>query len=149
MPSFDEAAKTIRERFKTEFHALRDAPIAFDNVEGLIDSNGNLIQEATDGNGNPVPWVRLSIRLGNASQITAGRKRRFRQRGAIIVQIFVPTGNGDGVAYRIADDVAAALRGVTVSGVRMRATSAPQFVGPDGQWWQANSNTPVDFDTID
>jgi len=151
MTDFKQAANTLRSRFKMEYHNRRSDPIAFDNVEGLIDTNGNIVQEATDNNGNPRPWVRFSIRPGAAQQQSLGApgSRRFRQTGVVICQIFVPTGQGDGSAHEIADDIAASLRGVTDSGVRLRATTPPQFVGPDGAWWQANSTTEFEFDLTD
>ena len=150
MGAFTDAANTLRTRFSTEFHSRNDAPIAFDNVDGLLKTDGSMVKKAEDINGNPAPWVRFSIRASNADIASMGGtgNRKFRQAGSVIVQIFIPTGSGDGKAYDIADDVAAALRGVTVSGVRLGATTPPRFVGPDGAWWQGNTSTPFEFDLI-
>jgi len=145
MPTFSEAASTIRNRFATQMHAERSILIAFDNATGLYDGT-QTVQEPQDANGDPVPWVRLNIRPGNAFQVTLGRNRTFRNPGTVITQIFTVAGTGDGLANEIAEDVAAALRGVTVSGVRLRATSPPQFVGPDGAWYQVNCVTPFEYD---
>lgn len=146
MPTFSEAAATIRTRFATELHAARDILIAFDNVAGLYDGGGVTHTEPKDTSGNPVPWVRLNTRPGDAFQVSLGKNRTFRHPGTVIVQIFTISGTGDGLAQQIADDVAAALRGVTVDGVRFKATSPPQYVGPDGPWYQVNCVTPFEYD---
>ena len=150
MGAFTDAANTIRQRFNSEFHSRNDAPIAFDNVDVLLRPDGSFVKKAEDINGNPAPWVRFSIRANSADIASMGgvNNRKFRQAGAVIVQVFIPTNSGDGKAYEIADDVAAALRGVTVSGVRLSATTPPQFVGPDGSWYQTNTSTPFEFDLI-
>ena len=150
MGAFTDAANTIRQRFNTEFHARRNTPIAFDNFAGLLKSDGSFISKPEDSNGDNVSWVRLSIRSNDAEIATMGGvgNRRFRQSGAMLVQVFVPTGVGDGTVYEIADDVGNAVRGVTVSGVRLKATTPPRFVGPDGAWFQANLSTPFEFDLI-
>lgn len=146
MTTFTEAANAIRNRFSTEFHAAEsDVPIAFDNVEGLCTSTGQIVQESVDGSGNPKPWVQLNVRPGNAQMVSFG-PRTYRQPGVVMTQVFIPVGKGDDRANEIAEAVAGALRGETVSGVRFRATSAPQFVGPDGNWWQTNVTTPFEYD---
>lgn len=149
MPTFTEAANTIRSRFSTQFHAAEsDVPIAFDNVEGLYTSGGSIVQESTDGSGNPKPWVRFNVRPGNASQVSIQR-RTWRNPGVAITQVFVPSGKGDKRAHEIAEAVAGALRGATDSGVRFLATSPAQWVGPDGSWTQWNVSTPFEFDEIE
>ena len=47
----------------------------------------------------------------------------------VVAQIFVPTAVGDGLAYEIADDIAAIFRSKLVAGVRFR-TPASVPVGP-------------------
>lgn len=144
MPTFEEAANTLRSRFASEYHAQRSEPIAWDNQTRLLKPDGTQQAEAP----NQAAWLRFSIRPARATQISVGGAgdRRFRQPGVVIVQIFIPSNNGDYEAYRIADAIAAAMRGVTTEGVRLKATSPPQFVGPDGAWWQANSTTEFEFD---
>lgn len=143
MPIFVEAANTIRDRFQTSFHASEpNVPIAFDNVNGLYQSDGTIVGEISS------PYVVLNIRPGNAHQSSIG-KRAWRNPGSIIVQIFIPEGTGDSRANEIAQAVVGALRGQTVGGVRFRATSPPQVVGQTGGWWQTNVITPFDFDDIE
>lgn len=145
MPTFQQAANTLRDRFTAEFHARRSEPIAYDNFSKLVDVNGNFV----DRPGN-AGWVRYNLRPSDSEQITFGQvgSRRFRQPGVVIVQIFVPTGSGDEQVHAIGDAIAQAMRGVTVNGVRLKATSQPKFVGPDGAWWQANTTTEYEFDLI-
>lgn len=146
MTTFTQAANAIRSQFQTDFHASEpDVPIAFDNVEGLYTSGGSIVQESKDGNGNPAPWVRLNVRHADAQLVSLG-PRTYRQPGTVITQVFIPVGTGDIRASEIAEAVAGSLRGVDTSGVRFDATSAPQFVGPDGSWWQTNVTTPFEFD---
>lgn len=147
--SFESTANTMRNRFASQFHAVEpDVPIAFDNMERLYTQDGTLIQEPQDVSGNPIPWVRFSIRPGDAFQVSIG-KRTWRQPGVIMVQIFTIVGSGTGDANRLADAVASSIRGVTVGGVRFQATSPPQYVGADGNWYQANAVTPFQYDEFD
>lgn len=146
MPTFTDAANTIRKRFTDEFHTKEpEVPIAFDNVTGLYEASGDIVQESTDFSDNPAPWVRLNIRPGDARQVSLG-PRTWRNPGVVITQVFVPTGTGDKRTQEIAVAVASSLRGVTVDGVRFEATSPPKFVGPDGGWYQTNIATPFEYD---
>ena len=145
MTTFREARDAIANRFTTEFHAQRSEPIAFDNFSKLVKPDGSL----TDKPGN-APWTRLSIRMASGDVVSLGGtgSRTFRHAGVALVQVFVPSGQGDGTAYTIADAAASALRGVEVSGVRFFAPEPPEFVGPDGAWWSVNVGTDFEFDLV-
>jgi len=143
VPAFLAAANTIRDQFQTQFHASESGvPVAFDNINGLYESDGSIISSTED------PYVALNIRPGNSQQASIG-KRTWRNPGSIIVQVFVPEGTGDVRANEIAEAVAGALRGQTVDGVRFAATSPPQFVAQDGGWWQTNVVTQFEYDEIE
>jgi hypothetical protein len=144
MPTFKEARDTIASRFTTEFHSRRSEPIGFDNLSRLVATDGSLVSKPTDS-----AWVHLRIQHGEGSQISSGKEqsRRFRQPGVASVQIYVPEGTGDGLAYRIADDVKASLRGQTVDHVRFRSQGMARG-GPDGAWWLLTVNVQFDFDEI-
>ena len=71
----------------------------------------------------------------------------YRNTGLVAAQIFVPVAIGDGLAYEIADDIAAIFRSRLVSGVRFR-TPATAPAGPDGAWYQRNVNVPFTADLI-
>jgi len=132
--SFETAGNTIRSRFATQFALIQPTvPIHYDNDAGDPPDSG--------------PWVRLTILDGDASQVSLGATRRWRNPGVVTIQVFVEVGIGDGLAREIADDVAAIFRGVTVSGVIFRAPSIRR-VGPDGKWYQVNVSTPFQFDIL-
>lgn len=143
---FETAANTIRSRFQTQYHAARSELLAFDNLNQLVKQDGTLQIEPEDSSGNPVPWIRMSMRNAEAFQVSLGDNRTWRHAGSIICQIFVVAGTSDGLAHKIADQIAAIFRGVTVSGIRFKATSPPQFIGADGNWYQTNSITNFDYD---
>lgn len=148
MTTFTQAANALRKRFVDEFHTAQpEIPISFDNVERLLKSDGTFT-DAVGFDDKPVPWVRFSVRPGQAFQASVGVKRLWRHPGTVIVQIFAIQGSGEARALEIADDVGDALRGVTVDGVRLSAPSPPQYVGPDGSWWQTNVTTEFEFDLI-
>lgn len=92
-------------------------------------------------------WCAITIRGGEGQQasLEGPGRRRWRYPGVIFVQVFTPTGAGLNTALGIADDVAAALRGVSVSGVVLRAASV-QPLGRDAGWEQVNVSCPYRFD---
>lgn len=134
--TFAATADTIRARFNTEFPLVRaSVPIAWDNVA----------YEPTP----QTPWVRLTIVEGEGELAGLAGKgaNLYRHRGVVIIQIFVPIGDGDGLARAIADDIATIFRGQLVAGVHFRAPSARR-VGPDEAWWQLNVRIPYRADLI-
>jgi len=141
MPSFKQARDTIASEFKSRYHAQRSEPIGFDNVGKLVATDGSLVSKPEQA-----AWITLNIRPGDSSQIELGRTPTYRNPGSIIVQVFIPQNSGDGEAYDIADAIASAIRGITVNGVRFRATSPPQFSGPTSAWIQYNVSCSFEFD---
>lgn len=139
--SFESTANTIRDRFVTQFHAARSEPITFQNWGQFYQKDGSI--ETTKPNGSA--WVRLSIQNGDSRQVaTVGDK--WRHPGVLIVQVFTPVGQGDKEALIIADAVVSVFQGVTVSGIRFRATSI-NAVGPSDGWYQVNVTTDFEYDT--
>jgi len=132
MPDFDTAATTIRSEFATEF-TTHD--IAWENVT------------FTPPNGEP--WVRLTIREGEASlPAFGGGSNVYRHPGTVIVQVFTPDGTGDGQAREIADSVADIFRGKRLSGVRFFDAPYINTVGTDGAWFQINVTMPFEYDLL-
>lgn len=130
--SFETAANTIRSQFNTEFSNLRpNVEIAWPNIAFTPNSGES--------------WVRLTIQDGDSRQVaTVGEK--WRHPGVVIVQVFVPEGTGDGTALAIADDVVSVFQGMTLSGIRFRASSA-ETVGASDGWYQVNVTTDFEYDT--
>ena len=94
-------------------------------------------------------WIRPTLLPGESRQASNGSagNRRYRTPGVLMVQVFVPVGIGDEPGWAICDDVVAATRGVTVSGVRLRTPSS-QRVGPSDAWIQFNVSTPFEYDVF-
>jgi hypothetical protein len=132
--SFASTANTIRNRFATEFAAVRPTvPIHYDNVPATPPAAS--------------PWARLTIVEGASFQVSLGASRRFRDTGTAIVQVFTALGSGDGEAREIADDVQAIFKAITVAGVIFRKPSAAR-IGPDGRYYQVNVTIPFQADEI-
>lgn len=152
MPEFDSAINTIVDRFITQFHAERSSvPVALDNFHSMYESDGSFTpseQAKQDSNGDPRPWVRVSVRPGNAFLVTLGKSgnRVWRHPGVIIVGIFTVAGTGYLLPQQIGKDAATAFRGITDSGVRFGAPSQPQHVGLSGAWYQMNVRCDYEFD---
>tara|TARA_Y100001937_G_scaffold108328_1_gene151900 strand:- start:732 stop:1145 length:414 start_codon:yes stop_codon:yes gene_type:complete len=136
MPTFEQAYDALLTQIKTQLDVSQASlPIAWPN----IDYNPS---EGTS-------WARVTI-LGGESRIASigiVGSRRYRAVGTVSIQIFVPSGQGANVGLAIADDIAAALRGVTTSGVVLMATTISP-VGRDGAYYQINTSTPFRYDTI-
>jgi hypothetical protein len=134
--SFAATAATIRQRFATEFALVRaTVPVAYANRQFTPPDNAE--------------WVRLNIIEGDSTLAGIGGvgANLYRNSGLVAAQIFVPVAVGDGLAYEIADDIAAIFRSKLVSGVRFR-TPATVPAGPDGPWYQRNVNVPFTADLI-
>lgn len=136
MPTFEQAYDALLTQIKTQLDVSQASlPIAWPN----IDYNPS---EGTS-------WARVTILGGEAriASIGIAGSRRYRAAGTVSIQIFVPSGQGANVGLAIADDIAAALRGVTTSGVVLMATTISP-VGRDGAYYQINTSTPFRYDTI-
>ena len=133
--SFETAAQTILDRFDAQFSALEPAvEVAMPNVQ----FEPNQQEE----------WVRIELLPGDSFQASVGATRRWRNPGLVAVQIFTKINAGIERALEIADNVTTALRGVTVSGVRLKATSIRQVGAEDNRWFQINANTPYEYDDL-
>lgn len=136
MPDFDTAANTIRSTFATNLAGLSPAYTAFyDNQHGTPP--------------NDETWMRLTVLDGTASMVGFGAGNRYRFPGVATVQIFVPVGQGDGLARQLAGIVSDWFRGKRLSNVRFFDPPYLRQVGPDGAWWQANLIVPFDYDDTD
>lgn len=136
MPTFEQAYDAILAQIKTQLDSSQPTlPIAWPNMD----------YDPSEG----TSFARVTVLGGEARVASLGiiGQRRFRHAGTVIIQIFVPSGQGANVGLAIADDIAAALRGITTSGVILMATTITP-VGRDGAFYQVNTSTPFRYDNI-
>lgn len=93
------------------------------------------------------PWARIVLRHsggGQGSLSGALGQQRWDRNGVLIVQVFVPNGEGLSQAYSLAKIVLDAYEGVSspLRGVWFRNARINE-VGSDGEWFQVN--VLVDF----
>lgn len=135
---FDTTSQVIRDRFNTEWAlAQPNVPFAFDN-QGKDESTFPSRDSA---------WVRLIILDAESTQVEMGMQRRWRRPGMVDVQVFIPAGDGDGLAAELCDTVRDIFEGRTISGVIFRATSRRRVGrGRDSAWvlWSASTAFQAD-----
>jgi len=130
MPDFESAANTIRQELANNVTAY---DIAWPNVSFTPPADA--------------PWLRFTITEGTASTTAFGSGVTYRHPGNVIVQVFVPTNEGDGRARSIADTVAAVYRGKRLApGIRFFDAPYINNVGRDGDWFQINVVAPFEYD---
>lgn len=123
-----------------------------------------IFKTAWDGNGytalyenvagNPPttqqPWARVTTRDGLGSQTLSNGSgaSRYDRRGVLIVQIFVPVGQGLAEAKTLCKTLADAFEGqVSPLGVWFR-NARSETVGPDGEWHQTNFIVEYSYDEV-
>lgn len=144
MSGYGSEATTIRVRFSDRWGDT--TPVAWENLAfDPLRQSGDPDGETVD----PAPWVRLTIRTGDAEQVGGAPvgARRFRHVGVVFVQIFTPKGTGDQRARELADEVCAIFRGVTDSGVVFQ-TPHVEPAGTDDAWYQLTVECPYYRDTL-
>lgn len=81
-------------------------------------------------------WVRFTIRPGK-QRYFGGNGNHYEQLGRVYLQIFVPTGQGDGLAYELAERFIEIFRDYRVENL-ICETPDLDVVGEDGPWLQVN-----------
>lgn len=123
--------------------AISDAAVANGWTATLIYDN-----DASAVPADTAIWARVTVRPGERTRSSVGAGL-FRRTGLLIVQIFAPSGSGDGGALAFADQVAAEVDEATIGSgtpssptIRFRAVST-RTLGADGMgWWQINVSAP-------
>ena len=130
--TFEEARQEILTTFKTAWDTTGH-PAYYENIREDLTSSVE-------------PWARVTLRhvTGRNASITGGiGNQRFERTGNLMVQVFVPTGEGLTEGLTLAKVVADAFEGVsTASGVWFRNTRVNE-IGSEGSWFQIN--VIVDF----
>lgn len=132
--SYEAAHSAIRQRFETIWAARTPAQmpnVKFDDPD-------------TD------PWVRLVIAQAAAEWAGFGDPGNNVERnyGQVTVQIFVPSGTGEGLALEYADVVKGMFRDWrdASSGLRFLVPPYARQIGNDTKWYQINVVAPFQFD---
>lgn len=132
--TIEAAHNAIRARFETQWGAT--TPVQYPNVKF----------ESPDES----PWVRVAIIDADANWASMGvpGSNIERHRGQVTVQIFVPSGTGEGAATEYADQVKAIFRSWrdAPSGLRFLVPPYARTIGVDGKWYQVNVVAPFEFD---
>jgi len=132
--SFADAHKAIRQRFSDEWGALTD--VQYPNVA---------FKQPRE-----TPWVRLTVEDASASWASFGDPGNNveRNQGQVTVQIFTPSGTGEGKALELADTAKAVFRSWSdaSSGVRFLVPPYARQVGVEDKWYQVNVVAPFRFD---
>lgn len=86
------------------------------------------------------PWVRFAVITTGRAWPMTGTKRILY--GEVVVQIFAPSGSGDGVAATLADSIGALFSKYSASGVQCDEPQAPAVIGGADGWYQINAVIP-------
>lgn len=96
-----------------------------------------------------LPWIRVAIVPFVRDAVSFGNIRTWRTTGAVYFQIFVPTGEGDGLAREIADTIGSFLEGTTlVSTILIRSVTFTGTIGVDGMWTQYGVRADYSVDEL-
>lgn len=123
--------------FNAEWEKLSNAlPLAWENVP-------------LDEPNPPSGYVAFHVLNGQAGTVSIGApgSNTVRHPGIINVNIFVPLDAGKPAALRVADNVAAILRSVSIQGILVREPSAVT-IGPSGAYFQMNVSAPFQRDSL-
>ncbi len=129
--SFAASFVSLMDRFDAQWVVLQpDIEVAYPNMD--------FDPEAHES------FVRVTILPGESWQASIPQ-RRWRNVGVFNVQCFTPLKGGDEPGRALGDSVVTAMRGVTVSGIRLKATRLVR-VGVSERWLQHNADTPFMYD---
>jgi hypothetical protein len=86
------------------------------------------------------PWVRFSVIPSGRTWPMTGTKRILE--GEIVVQVFAPSGSGDGTVATLADSIGTLFSKYGASGVQCDEPNAPSVIGDMDGWYQINAVIP-------
>jgi hypothetical protein len=135
-PTITAPLEVIARSARTAFSALlasllpTDLPTAFDNAPFDIPDSGC--------------WARVRFRPSSARK---PQTDRYRIEGDALVSLFCPIEGGTQEVHQLTDEVIAAFRDVSSSGVRFRIPT-PSDVGRSGRHWQVDVSCPFRADDL-
>ena len=102
-------------------------PICWPNTPPLTSSNA--------------PWVRFAVLGRGDAYEPLSADAPQAEAGRVVVQVFVPSGSGDGTASALRDSVAALFRNYSSGNLHCGAIKS-QEVGDTKGWFQINISAP-------
>jgi len=113
--------------FKTNVDdALAGVPFFYDNQKGAGKSS------------NTLGWGRHSVAYDENTFSALGNKN-LRNFGTVLVQVFIPAGEGKAKSKPITDAIEDAYTGQCTNNIRFQTVTNP-FNGSSGDWYQMNIN---------
>jgi len=108
-----------------------DIPVKWPNVASDLD------QTQVDDTNNAPKWARFTMEYtdGNGTSIGGGR---WQFDGLITFEIYVPTGDNDKLALRLAKIIVNAQRNITTAGGVEFHRIRPRIVGNEGLWYRVD-----------
>lgn len=136
MATWQSVEDAIRSRFNTQITIAEAVTTIYDNQDVNPPVSGI--------------WVRFSVVSGETGQVEFGIKKRFRQFGIAVAQVFDEIGRGtkDINVLVNAINTSGVFRSVSVGGVVYRTPSILR-VGRIGSWYQMNVNIPWYADDVE
>lgn len=130
--TYEALSNLIRTKFKTDVATPLNLNVVYDNQE-------------TDKTQYPeTMWVRMSIRYGEARQITL-TPTSFRITGIISIQIFNVLGRGTKAIDEVVDAINASFRATTKAKVVYK-TPSKESGGRQETWWMDTVVIPFTAD---
>lgn len=126
----------IRARFNTEITIAKFVRTIFDNEDSEPPTTGQ--------------WIRFTVVPGETVQVELGAKKRFRQFGMAVAQIYDEIGKGTKAINLLinAINTSGTFRSVSVAGVVYRTPSVLR-VGRDRLFYQVNVLIPWYADDVE
>lgn len=119
---------TVRALLAARMATWTTTPIAWPNMPPMTASN--------------VPWVRFSVIPFSRTWPTSPAGTKRVMDGEVVVQVFVPSGSGDGQAATMADAIGTLFSKYGAGGVQCHEPKAPVVVGDVDGWYQINAIIP-------
>lgn len=143
--------EVAKNEMQSQFRTAWDADAESTGILVLYWDRPGKPPDGVDGDGNPLPYARVTIQHIDGFQPTVGSangRRRFTHTGFLTIQIFTPFGTGELKSDRLIKVVKDALEGkTTTSGVIFRRVRVNE-VGQSGDWFQANVIATFEYDEV-
>ncbi len=131
-----------------KFNEARDEML--DLVDSLLDCDISWPDTANVIPSSEKAWARVTINHVTGNQASLGSfdsARRWDRSGILIIQLFTPMGDGNSMAYDLAQTLVDGLQLKRGGCVTLRNVALNE-VGPDGAFYQMNVTCTFSYDDI-